>query len=220
MRERFIRWLRAGAVLVMVSGGPAAAQQQAQAMVDLNLRAGPAKEYPVVSVLQAGTYVAIQACLADYSWCDVAVPPLRGWVYAGNLLIQQNGSPQAVNMAGAIVGIGVTSFILNSYWRDHYYNRPWYGQANYWNHYPPYQHRPPYYHPPPPPPHYRPPPPHYRPPPPQYRPPASNYRPPPPPAPPHARPPYGGSGGSGYRPPPPPPPPGGGGGGRPPPQAR
>ncbi len=219
MRERFIRWLRAAAVLVMVWGGPAAAQQQAQAMVDLNLRAGPAKEYPVVSVLQAGTYVAIQACLTDYSWCDVVVPPLRGWVYAGNLLIQQNGSPQAVNVAGAIVGIGVTSFILNSYWRDHYYNRPWYGQANYWNHYPPYQHRPPYYHPPPPPPHYRPPPPHYRPPPPQYRPPASNYRPPPPPAPPHARPPYGGSGGSGYRPPPPPPP-GGGGGGRPPPQAR
>lgn len=190
------------------------AQQQAQALVDVNLRAGPAREYPVVSVLQAGTYVTVQACLADYSWCDVAMPPLRGWVYAPNLIVQQTGVSQPVNVAGAIVGIGVTSFILNSYWRDHYYNRPWYGQAQYWNHYPPHYHRPP------PPPHYRPPPPHYRPPPPppQYRPP-----PPPPPGPggPQFRPPpgggYGGGYGSGQRPPPPPPP---GGGGRPMPQPR
>jgi len=197
----------------------ALAQQQAQALVDLNLRAGPAREYPVVSVLQAGTYVTVQACLADYSWCDVALPPLRGWVYAPNLVIQQAGVTQPVNVAGAIIGIGVTSFILNSYWRDHYYNRPWYGQASYWNNHPPHYHRPP------PPPHYRPPPPpHYRPPPPHYRPPPPpQYRPPPPPPPqpggPQFRPPPGGGGqggghGGGQRPPPP------GGGGRPMPQPR
>jgi uncharacterized protein YraI len=217
MRKFFWHCLRALACCAAICPAATSAQQQAQALVDINLRAGPAQEYPVVSVLHAGTFVTVQACLADYSWCDVVVPPLRGWVYASNLMIQQGGVGQPVNVAGALIGIGVTSFILNSYWRDHYYNRPWYGQANYYNNYPPHYYRPPQYRPPPP--QYRPPPPQYRPPPPQYRPPPPQYRPPPPP-PPHgggySRPPYGGSGGSGGRPPPPPPP---GGGGRPP-QAR
>jgi uncharacterized protein YraI len=219
----------------------AQAEQLAQARVDVNLRAGPNREYPVVAALRVGTQFTVLGCLGDYSWCDVQSPPYRGWVYAENLLIfQPNGDAAALNVAGALVGIGVTTFILNSYWRDHYYNRPWYGQSNYWNSRPvPYYGRPGYY---PPPPHYRPPPPPaYRPPPPAYRPPPPPaYRPPPPhqggggynpgagyrPPPPH----HGGGGynpGNGYRPPPPPPPGGGNisrppagggghGGGRPP----
>ena len=200
----------------------AQADQMAQARVDVNLRAGPNREYPVVSALRAGTQFTVLGCLGDYSWCDVQAPPYRGWVYAENLLIfQPNGDAAALNVAGALVGIGVTTFILNNYWRDHYYNRPWYGQSNYWNSRPvPYYGRPGYYPPPayrpPPPPAYRPPPPAYRPPPPPaYRPPpphhggggynpGAGYRPPPPQ--------HGGSGynpGNGYRPPPPPPPGGG-----------
>jgi uncharacterized protein YraI len=218
----------------------AQAEQLAQARVDVNLRAGPNREYPVVAALRVGTQFTVLGCLGDYSWCDVQSPPYRGWVYAENLLIfQPNGDAAALNVAGALVGIGITTFILNSYWRDHYYNRPWYGQTNYWNSRPmQYYGRPGYYPPPnyrpPPPPAYRPPPPAYRPPPPPaYRPPpphhggggynpGGGYRPPPPP--------HGGGGynpGNGYRPPPPPPPGGGNisrppvggggqGGGRPP----
>ena len=189
------RWARctAGALTVAIpllaqAGSPAVAR------VDVNLRAGPGREYPQVMVLMAGTPVDVQACLPDYSWCDVQTGALRGWVNGSNLLINQNGSTGAINVVGALVGIGITSFIINSYWRDHYYGRPWYGQMNNYYRPPHYHYPPPAYRPPPP--AYRPPPPAYRPPPPPaYRPPPPAYRPMPAPA---------------YRPPPPPPPHGGG----------
>lgn len=215
------------ALLALTLLAPGAhAQQTAQARVDVNLRAGPNREFPVVSALYAGTVFTVLGCLGDYSWCDVQSPPHRGWVAANNLMIlQPDGNQAALNVAGAVIGIGVTTFILNNYWREHYYNRPWYGQSSYWNGRPvPYYGRP----------GYRPPPPHYRPPPPAYRPPPHHHRPPPPPRPAYRPPPPHNNGA--YRPPPRPngggsgynpgqgsrPPMNQGGGGRPPgpPQAR
>ena len=169
------------------------AQQTAQARVAVNLRAGPNQGFPVVSALYAGTVFTVLGCLGDYSWCDVQSPPHRGWVAANNLIVlQPNGNQAALNVAGAVIGIGITTFILNTYWQEHYYNRPWYGQSSYWNGRPlPYYGRP----------VYRPPPPHYHPPP--HRPPphhgGGGYRPPPPPKPPLKPPPPP------PRPPPPPP---------------
>ncbi len=155
IRQACLRRYGVFAAATMLWSSLAWADQMAQARVDVNLRAGPNREYPVVSALRAGTQFTVLGCLGDYSWCDVQAPPYRGWVYAENLLIfQPNGDAAALNVAGALVGIGVTTFILNNYWRDHYYNRPWYGQSNYWNSRPvPYYGRPGYY----PPPAYRPP---------------------------------------------------------------
>ena len=188
-----INSVKSGLVAVLLAltlfASGAHAQQTAQARVAVNLRAGPNQGFPVVAALYAGTVFTVLGCLGDYSWCDVQSPPHRGWVAANNLIVlQPNGNQAALNVAGAVIGIGVTTFILNSYWQEHYYNRPWYGQSSYWNGRPlPYYGRPVYR---PPPPHYHPPPPHRPPPPPAYRPP-----------PPHHPPPH--YGGGGYRPPPP-----------------
>ncbi|MEQ1516436.1 MAG: SH3 domain-containing protein [Usitatibacteraceae bacterium] len=47
---------------------------------DVNLRAGPASDYPVVTRLPRGIDISVEGCLSDYRWCDVVAGPDRGWV--------------------------------------------------------------------------------------------------------------------------------------------
>ena len=94
---------------------------------DVHLRAGPARDYPVVAILPVGTEVDVQGCVRDYSWCDVARDGLRGWVWAGNLVGSWNDAPVRVIEGGARIGIVVMPFVLMDYWTVHYPDRPWYG---------------------------------------------------------------------------------------------
>jgi uncharacterized protein YraI len=65
----------------------AAAQQQAQTAKWVHVRAGPAREYPLVMQLPPAAPVLVQGCLSDYSWCDVITSDNnRGWIYGGNLM--------------------------------------------------------------------------------------------------------------------------------------
>jgi len=185
--------------------------QQAQTTKWVHVRAGPAREYPLVLQLPPATPVAVQGCLSDYSWCDVISPDnSRGWVYGGNLVYPYQNGNVTIIQSGPNIGLPVVTFILGAYWGSYYTQRSWYGdwpRWDSWNH----QHFRPGVRPPPPPhrPDFRPPRPPggggMRPPPsPPTRPPG--VRPPPPPRPP-----------DGARPPPPPRPPGGS---RPPPPPR
>ncbi len=186
---------------------------------DVNVRAGPSQDYPVVARVMRGVTISVEGCLSNYTWCDVTVGPNRGWVYASNLVSTYQGSSVPVLTYGSALGIGVVSFAVGNYWDSYYRGRPWYPQRQLWINrwgpggYPPHGGG---YRPPPPPPRgggYRPPPPPH----------AGGHRPPPPP--PRAggnRPPPPGAGG--HRPPPPPhaggnrPPPSPGAGGHRPPQ--
>src|SRR6185437_12112812 len=79
-------WSRA-ALLVALGLPMAAVAQMAQTSKWVNLRAGPAPDYPLVAQLPPATPLSVQGCVSDFSWCDVITPDqLRGWVYAGNLL--------------------------------------------------------------------------------------------------------------------------------------
>ena len=151
--------------------------QQAQTTKWVHLRAGPAREYPLVLQLPPGAPVAVQGCLSDFSWCDVITPDgSRGWAYGGNLVYPyQNGSVPIIQY-GPNIGLPIVTFVLGSYWGSYYRQRPWYGDWHGWDR---WNHD-----------HYRP---GFRPPPPAHRP---DFRPPRPPG-----------GGGGMRPPPPPRPP-------------
>jgi len=97
-----------------------------------DLRAGPATEYPVVAILQAGVSISVEGCLSDYTWCDVFAGPNRGWVYAANIVYPYQGTNVPVLTYGALIGLGIISFSIGDYW-DHYYRgRSWYPQRQSW----------------------------------------------------------------------------------------
>jgi hypothetical protein len=81
--------------------------------------------------------VAVQGCLQDYSWCDVVGGPYRGWVYGRDIVYSYQGAGVPLIDYGAAIGIGVVSFIIGSYWHQHYFDRPWYGRMQQWDHRPP-----------------------------------------------------------------------------------
>jgi uncharacterized protein YraI len=118
-----------------VAALPGYAQAQGQSAVttaSLNLRAGPARDYPAVINLPAGHKVVVQSCLADYTWCDVASGTSHGWVYAGNLNTLYKDKYVPVLKNGAAAGIAVSAFVLGDYWSQHYTGRSWYKDRDYW----------------------------------------------------------------------------------------
>ena len=153
MRRPFVHYLYAGVISLLIVPAAAFAQVQAFTNTLVNLRAGPAPDYPVVSQLPPGTPVTMMGCVVGYTWCDVALPNLRGWVYAGSLNYPYQGNPVPVLGYGSVIGLPVLTFSIGAYWGNYYRGRPWYGDQGRWAHHPPP--RPPHYghgRPPPPPP--------------------------------------------------------------------
>ena len=125
------------------------AQQWAYTNKDVNLRAGPSRDYPIVAILRAGVSIAVQGCLSDYRWCDVVAGPYRGWIYAGNLVYPYEGATVPVISYGAVLGIGILAFSIAHYWDEHYHSSPWYPQRDHWVNRPPPAAGPGGYRPPP-----------------------------------------------------------------------
>jgi uncharacterized protein YraI len=112
----------------------------------VNLRAGPATEYPIVAMLQAGVAISVEGCLSDYRWCDVVAGPSRGWIYAANIVYPYQGQNVPVLTYGALIGLGIVAFSVGDYWDHHYRASPWYPQRQRWIDRPgfrPGDHRPP-----------------------------------------------------------------------------
>ena len=126
----------AAVLVAMACGGlvSAAQAQSAYAAKDVNLRAGPARDYPVVAVVAGGASLAVQGCLSDYSWCDVIAGPYRGWVYAGNIDYAYDGQYVPLLGYGPELGIAIVGFVLFDYWSRYYVNRPFYRDRERWEH--------------------------------------------------------------------------------------
>ncbi|MEO8922166.1 MAG: SH3 domain-containing protein [Caldimonas sp.] len=117
----------------------AAAAQDAHTTKAVNLRAGPARDYPLVASFGPGTPLAVQGCTDGFGWCDVIGPSdVRGWIYAGNIAYPYQSADVPVLGYGAELGFPIVTFTLGSYWGQYYRNRPWFGNQGRWAH-----HRPP-----------------------------------------------------------------------------
>ncbi|MFC0691945.1 SH3 domain-containing protein [Paraburkholderia humisilvae] len=118
---------------------PAVGLGQSQAFTNrpANVRAGPGRDYPIVTQLAYGAPVTVAGCLSDYSWCDVALPRSRGWVYARSLNYPYQGSYVPVISYGPAIGLPVVPFSIGPYWSSHYRGKPWYRDQSRWAHRPP-----------------------------------------------------------------------------------
>ena len=137
MRRQWVQCCYAGLTSLLLVPAAAFAQAQAVTTSSVNLRAGPARDYPVVSQLPGGLPVTVMGCVAGYSWCDVATPNLRGWVYAGRLNYAYQGNPVPVLSYGTAIGLPIVTFSIGTYWGNYYRGRPWYRDQSRWAHRPP-----------------------------------------------------------------------------------
>jgi len=137
MRKRIISGLLVGAAGLSTLSDAAFAQTQAYTNSPVNLYAGPADDYPAVSQLPGGVPVTVMGCVSGYTWCDVAVPDLRGWVYAGSLSYPYQGSNVPILDYGTVIGLPIVSFSIGAYWGSYYRGRPWYNEQERWAHHPP-----------------------------------------------------------------------------------
>jgi uncharacterized protein YraI len=99
---------------------------------DIGLQAGPDSEYPTIADLPAGAPVDIQGCIDGWTWCDVIAGDDRGWVPGNFVQEDYNGQRVYVTDYGPRIGIPVVSFVLGSYWGEHYRYRPWYRERSHW----------------------------------------------------------------------------------------
>ncbi|SIN94369.1 DUF1236 domain-containing protein [Vannielia litorea] len=76
--------LFATAVALVLVAGPSLAVP-ATATTDLNLRAGPGPEYPVVGTIQARTQAEVEGCLEAANWCKVTYMGQEGWAFGDYL---------------------------------------------------------------------------------------------------------------------------------------
>ena len=111
----------------------AATAEQARTRQWVNVRAGPAGNYPTVMRLPPGSYVQVYGCTGGYRWCDViASDGQRGWALGGSLYYPYEDRMVPVIGYGPSFGIPITPFVMVDYWGAHYRQRPWYGYRQYW----------------------------------------------------------------------------------------
>src|SRR5471032_3303898 len=137
MRKQLLQWGCVGFAGLLALPGVTFAQQQAYTNSPVNLRAGPAGDYPIVTQLPGGVPVTVMGCISGYTWCDVVVPNLRGWVYAGRLSYPYQGGNVPILTYGTTIGLPIVTFSIGSYWGSYYRNRPWYSQQSHWANRPP-----------------------------------------------------------------------------------
>lgn len=134
MRHRMKYVTALGVLTAALAAIPMASysQQLAYTSKDVNLRAGPSTDYPVVAILPANIPISVEGCLSDYRWCDVIAGPNRGWAYSGNIIYSYQGSNVPLLTYGSMIGIGIIGFSIGNYWDAHYRSSPWYPQRQHW----------------------------------------------------------------------------------------
>jgi hypothetical protein len=92
------------AAALAITAGPAMADMIAAATTDLNVRAGPGTQYPVIGVIGAGQAVNVEGCLSGGGWCKVG----DGWAsakYLGTAMV--SGAPVIAYESGMESGTRV-----------------------------------------------------------------------------------------------------------------
>lgn len=112
---------------------PAVAQQpNGYPVTNVNLRAGPGTEYPVIVTVPGRAPISILGCLPDYSWCDSLFQGNRGWMRSIYLSGYYQGNYYSLGDYAPRLGYRTVSFDVDGYWASNYRDRPFYGERKRW----------------------------------------------------------------------------------------
>lgn len=121
------------AALGLASSGLLATHARAQdpngyPVANVNLRAGPGTEYPVILTVPAEAPIAILGCVPDYTWCDSVFEGYRGWMRSIYLAGYYEGSYYPLGDYAPQLGYQTVSFDVGAYWDRYYRDRPFYAE--------------------------------------------------------------------------------------------
>lgn len=88
--------LAATAGFLFAATGASLAQTAVTATTDLNVRAGPGPQYPVVGTIGANQQAMLDGCSSGSKWCQVTVNGQPGWAYSDYLAGSFSGGSQVV----------------------------------------------------------------------------------------------------------------------------
>ena len=126
------RMLRSFVAALMMVIPAAAFAADGYLITNVNMRAGPDVQYPVVQVVPVNSWVSVQGCTTGWQWCDVIAGPSRGWIAGTYIAYMYNNQPVYIADYGAQIGIPVVSFVIGTYWGRYYLNRPFYRDRARW----------------------------------------------------------------------------------------
>lgn len=98
---------------------------------NVNLRAGPDNDYPIVAKIRRNSAVEIYGCVYGWRWCDIAAGPYRGWIRGDFLYARRYGRNVQIIEAGPAVNVPIISFNFG-YWDTHYRTRNFYRERATW----------------------------------------------------------------------------------------
>lgn len=136
MRKQFVGAVISGLAGMLALTPPAQAQTQAFTNQTVNLYAGPAADFPLVAQIPGGVSLFVMGCVAGFSWCDVSLPGIRGWVYGTFISSPWQGQRVPVMTYGPRIGLPIVTFSLGAYWGLYYRDRPWYASQSRWARHP------------------------------------------------------------------------------------
>jgi uncharacterized protein YraI len=119
--------------LLLSSIAVPALAQDARVVTDLNMRAGPGTQYPVVTTIPGGRAVDIHGCEGSLNWCDVSWRGNRGWVYSDYLNYTHDRRTRPVAEWGTRLDLPIVSFSFGDYADRHYRGMPWYSDRGRWD---------------------------------------------------------------------------------------
>jgi uncharacterized protein YcfJ len=85
----------------------ASADTAVVATTDLNLRAGPGSQFPVIGVIGAGQTTTVKGCIDQGKWCNVNTGSGDAWAYSDYLAMDSNGTQVILSNRSPDAGIAV-----------------------------------------------------------------------------------------------------------------
>lgn len=108
MKRTLLVSVSTAAMLASVSIG--LAQVAVTAATDLNVRAGPGPQYPLVGVINANGSAMMNGCIEGSQWCRVSFNGTEGWAYSAYLTADVAGAPVVVAERSGELGAPVVAY--------------------------------------------------------------------------------------------------------------